>query len=671
MRLRSTRLSYMQQGSGRSPKSLSWAIDADGNWSLGLNWGSSGYYPKGNSDVATFGSIITANRIVTLTEPIPVNSIIFSNDFNYTLAASGGLLNMSGSAPSISNLGTGSPTISCPVVLLADTSISCLASTFISGGISGSFGLTKTGSSPLVISGSNTFSGAVNINAGGISCGSSNALPSSVAIITANTSGVSFSLSGSNQLVGSIAGGGATGGGILLGSNTLTIGGSATTTFSGAISGVGGSIALTGAAVLILAGTNTLSGSITCSATGNIRAASTTAFGTATIVLVNGSTFSKSAGALTNANVNPMTCSGVISLNCNDATNWTFGSGAISLAADTEFNVPISGSTFTSSGVVNGSNLYSITKTGLGTLSLGGTTPVTNYVNLNILNGTVTMANSNSLPSTMVFLGDTSGSNSATLSFVAGFNKPVTVRSGSSGVKTMQRGSGSPTLSGAITLQTDLTLNGGSGNVTLTGGTLGTGNLLYTNGGSGTFSINTTNLNHAGNFTTSGTSTGTITQTPALGSNITNLVHGAPSLYLCNGVNLNTGTVSVNAGTFGGTGTSKGAMTVASGATLRGGTGDTNAGTLTSNGNVTLNSGAISRHGIGSTTTVSSVAVTGNLTFNGNTVNFPASALNAGTYTLYTYTGSQSGTLTMGTLPTGRTFSSFSYSAGSVTVTFT
>lgn len=671
MRLRSTRLSSIGQGSGgRSANlSLSWAVDSAGNWSVPANWGSGVYYPNSSTDTATLGTIITANRIVTLDIPVTLLNLNIGDDQNYTLSGSQ-ILSFASGSPTLTITSTGTPTISCPISLGAALALSNTPASTISGIISGSFGFTKSGAGNLTLSGVNTFQGTLSLSAGQILCGVAGALNSNVDVSLANTAGVALDLNGFDQTVKSIAGGGVTGGNLILGAKTLTIAGSATSTLTGVVSGTGGNITLTGATVLTLAGVNTLTGNITCSSTGTIKQSSTTGLGTATIFLVNGSTFGKITGNLTNANVNAISMAGTITIDCTNGSNYTFGTGAITLTGDTEVNVSVSGSTFTSTGLFNGNNSYKLTKSGLGTLSIGGGTPTTNYTDAYILNGTLAVTNSASLPSGTVYLGDTSGSNSATFNCVAGTNKPVTVRSGSSGTKTIKRNSGSPTISGLITLQTDVTMDGNGGNMTFTAGTTGTGNVTYTNSGTGTLSISTAAWNHSGSFTTAGASTGAITQSVALGSNVTNLVHGAAGTYVCNGTNSNTGTVSVNSGIFGGTGTSKGAMTVASGATLQGGGGDTSSGTLNSNGDVTLNTGAISRHGI-NTGAVSKVAVTGNLTFNGNTVNFPASALNAGTYTLYTYTGSQSGTLTMGTLPTGRTFSSFSYSAGSVTVTFT
>lgn len=136
------------------------------------------------------------------------------------------------------------------------------------------------------------------------------------------------------------------------------------------------------------------------------------------------------------------------------------------------------------------------------------------------------------------------------------------------------------------------------------------------------------------------------------------------------GTNTITGAVNVTEdGQLGGTGslTACAMVTTNSSTTIFGGTGAGNAGTLSTSG---LEISGKLQVNIGSVTTVSKIAVTGNLTLSGNPVTFQATALNAGTYDLFTYTGTQSGTLAAPTLTgTGRTFTSYSYSGGIVSVT--
>lgn len=164
-----------------------------------------------------------------------------------------------------------------------------------------------------------------------------------------------------------------------------------------------------------------------------------------------------------------------------------------------------------------------------------------------------------------------------------------------------------------------------------------------------------------------------ITENTGAGSGARSITKaGAGAVFIQSTTNLYTGTTTVSAGTLAGIGkTGTGLTQINSGATIQGGDGAGNAGTLTTGGALTLDLGALVRvtHTVSA---VARVAVTGNITLNSNAVTFEATALNAGTYTLFTYTGTLSGTLATPTLTgTGRTFGSYSYTGGSVTVTLT
>lgn len=113
----------------------------------------------------------------------------------------------------------------------------------IGNGGAGSVGITKTGAGTLTLWGANTFSGAVALNGGTLKAGiasvtnTSGAFGRNSAVTLANTAGVLLDISGFDTQIGSLAGGGASGGNVSLGSNTLTVGGNnANTTFAGVIS---------------------------------------------------------------------------------------------------------------------------------------------------------------------------------------------------------------------------------------------------------------------------------------------------------------------------------------------------------------------------------------------------------------------------------------------------
>lgn len=120
--------------------------------------------------------------------------------------------------------------------------------------------LTKTGDGELLLSGNNVYSGTTTINAGSIKAGSTTGLSSNSAFVLENTADVLLDLNDFNNTIGSLAGGGSTGGNVSLGSATLTAGvNNSTTTYAGVISGDGG-ITKAGTGFLALTGSNTYTG---------------------------------------------------------------------------------------------------------------------------------------------------------------------------------------------------------------------------------------------------------------------------------------------------------------------------------------------------------------------------------------------------------------------------
>ncbi len=135
-----------------------------------------------------------------------------------------------------------------------------------SGTITGDQAITKTGAGLVVLSGSNTWTGATTISAGTLRLAGGAALGDLATVTLADVAGALLDLNGSSESIGSLSGGGSTGGNITLGTGVLTCGGNGTSTgYAGAISGSGG-LTKVGTGTLTLSGTNGLTGTTTVSA---------------------------------------------------------------------------------------------------------------------------------------------------------------------------------------------------------------------------------------------------------------------------------------------------------------------------------------------------------------------------------------------------------------------
>ena len=124
------------------------------------------------------------------------------------------------------------------------------AAATITSNLAGSGDLIKTGAGTLTLTGTGSYGGDTTINGGKLVVGSTNALPTGTALGLANASGVALELD-YNQRVASLAGYGS----VALDSADLTVDGTANTTYSGTIEGLGG-LVKAGTGSLVLTGTN-------------------------------------------------------------------------------------------------------------------------------------------------------------------------------------------------------------------------------------------------------------------------------------------------------------------------------------------------------------------------------------------------------------------------------
>jgi fibronectin-binding autotransporter adhesin len=156
---------------------------ASGTWSDALtgNW-AGGVVAGGSGSIANFATLnISGTSTVTLGEPRTIGGLIFGD----TTVGSAGSWVLAGSGANVLTLQGGSPTITV-------NALGTGATATISANIAGSNGVTKDGAGILTLSGSNTFTGGLNITAGELRVvGNTNA----VANATLGAAGGSVSLS--------------------------------------------------------------------------------------------------------------------------------------------------------------------------------------------------------------------------------------------------------------------------------------------------------------------------------------------------------------------------------------------------------------------------------------------------------------------------------------------
>jgi hypothetical protein len=158
-----------------------WKNNADGTWSPYGNW--IGGVPGYLSDVAKFGSVITAPRTVTVDGARTLGSLIFDNANKYTLSGSTITIDTTTGSGSI-NVVNGSHTIATPLNINKPTNINVTpsnATLTISGDITAAAGatLTKLGAGTAEVKnvradGLTISAGAVRITSNGSSTGTSN-----------------------------------------------------------------------------------------------------------------------------------------------------------------------------------------------------------------------------------------------------------------------------------------------------------------------------------------------------------------------------------------------------------------------------------------------------------------------------------------------------------------
>ena len=270
------------------------------------------------------------------------------------------VLDLNGFNNTIGSL-SGSGTVTNSSLTTATLTVGNVASTTFSGAInngSSVLALTKVGTGTLTLTGTSTYGGATNINAGVLAGGALNSLSPSSAFVIGNLATLDISLA--DQTIGSLAG--ITGATVNLGPHTLTTGGNNTSTnYAGVITGSG---------ILTKVGTGTL----TLSGTSNYTGATNINAG----VLAGGALNSLSpSSAFVIANLATLDIS---------LADQTIGSLAGVAGATVNLGPHIlttggNNASTSYTGLITGSGI--LTKVGTGTLTLSGTSSYTGATNIN------------------------------------------------------------------------------------------------------------------------------------------------------------------------------------------------------------------------------------------------------------------------------------------------
>ena len=457
------------------------------------------------------------------------NPIVMNGDFNFAGTSD---LNLNAGAVAL---------VSSPRTITANAGILTLGGSITNGG------LAKAGAGMLVLSGSNTYSGATTVNGGILKLNHANALPGGIA---------------------------ATGG-----SSALTLN--------------GGVVELANGSFLRDLGTGVDQVQIT----GGISGFS--AYGAARTVNFNNDAHPITWGS---AAFNPAT----LVLNETTANNTLTVTNAIDLGSSMR-TVSVNASTAFLCGMLSGAG-GGLTKIGAGALTLNNTNTFSG--GLTIKRGLLNMNSTNSFGLGLFTLGDSAGTNDAKLFMTSvgnsTFTNPIAITAGTSGMISMT-GSGNYmyTFSGPMALSNNLSLGStqcgftfsglvtesdssaltinrslGHGRVIFSGGivvgtnglTLINSNLGYsyavdvsggiTGTGNLTLRNDTTNrsngvtlsgaaINNIGAINNSGTNSGNVLISAALGTNVTAVAQDSASSPLTlSGVNTCAGTFAVNAGTL-------------------------------------------------------------------------------------------------------------------------
>jgi len=208
-----------------------------------------------------------------------------------------------------------------------------------SGTISGTGSVEKSGAGTLTLTGTNTYTGSTAVNSGTLNLVVANAISSHTAVT--GSAGAAMTLGGS-QTIRSLAGAA----NVVLGAHTLSVGGTASTSYSGTISGIG-SLTKAGAGTLTLSANNTFSGATSVTG-GRLLVNGASSSGTTTVataaVLGGSGTISGAVVVEATGTLSPGSSTGIFTASSLSLTGSAFtwmeivGSGSTAGVAGTDYD---------------------------------------------------------------------------------------------------------------------------------------------------------------------------------------------------------------------------------------------------------------------------------------------------------------------------------------------
>ncbi|MBU6221699.1 MAG: autotransporter-associated beta strand repeat-containing protein, partial [Planctomycetes bacterium] len=320
--------------------------DGGGALNLNYNWANTANWTTGVAPVANDSLVFTGNK----GNNANTNNIAAGTQFNgITFNSGAASFSLDGNAitlgGTVTNNSTNTQTITLNLALTGgpQTFNAAGGNLTVSGTVSGTFGLVKSGPRSLTLSDSNTYSGGTTLNSGTLVIGNANALGSGT-VATAGGSVVAWS---GNDSIANV---------FTLGSGTTSFGTGGLSTLAGSIGGTG-SLRKFDVGTLALAGDNTYTGATSVAA--------------GTLAIGSGGTTGSVAGDIVNNSAvsfnrsDSLTYSGSIS--GNGSVNKR-GGGTLTLAGNNTFSggITLWGGTLAlgSSGALGNS----------GTISFGGGT---------------------------------------------------------------------------------------------------------------------------------------------------------------------------------------------------------------------------------------------------------------------------------------------------------